>query len=561
MVNKIKGSTVIAEILHKEKVPFITAFPGGGPNSPVAQIVNESHRKGVRTILPRTERGVVNIVDGYARVSGKVGVCALYEGPGVENAYSGVAQAYSDGSRVLILAGQARRSAMAYDSPNNDVDGVNLFSNCTKWVKRANVVQDIPYLMRRAYTKLRNGKPGPVYLELVFDIVTEELDESAFDYLKVEQWRTQGDPRDVEKAVKILLGAKNPLIYAGEGVFYADASKELAEFADLMQIPVMTTLKGKGLFSESNELSVGSGGATGISDLQHYFTEADLVLGIGVSFTRGPGVRMQNKTKYIQVVINEDDVNKQAPISQVVFGDAKLVLKQLIQEVRKQTNGAGRKRDDSLIREIEKQKAGWLQRWKPLLTSNEVPINPYRLIWDMVNTFDLENTIITHDAGWPRAQIAPFWKTTVPRGYFGWGHHSTLGFSVAAMIGAKLAAPEKTCVSFTGDGAFGEGGIELETAVRYGIPILVIIPNNIGLGHYSMDTPSLNVLGGDYAKIAEGMGAYSERVETPDEIIPALKRAMKVLESNQPALLDVICKREWANQNSGVDAKPPKLQA
>ena len=561
MVNKIKGSTVIAEILHKEKVPFITAFPGGGPNSPVAQIVNESHRKGVRTILPRTERGVVNIVDGYARVSGKVGVCALYEGPGVENAYSGVAQAYSDGSRVLILAGQARRSAMAYDSPNNDVDGVNLFSNCTKWVKRANVVQDIPYLMRRAYTKLRNGKPGPVYLELVFDIVTEELDESAFDYLKVEQWRTQGDPRDVEKAVKILLGAKNPLIYAGEGVFYADASKELAEFADLMQIPVMTTLKGKGLFSESNELSVGSGGATGISDLQHYFTEADLVLGIGVSFTRGPGVRMQNKTKYIQVVINEDDVNKQAPISQVVFGDAKLVLKQLIQEVRKQTNGAGRKRDDSLIREIEKQKAGWLQRWKPLLTSNEVPINPYRLIWDMVNTFDLENTIVTHDAGWPRAQIAPFWKTTVPRGYFGWGHHSTLGFSVAAMIGAKLAAPEKTCVSFTGDGAFGEGGIELETAVRYGIPILVIIPNNIGLGHYSMDTPSLNVLGGDYAKIAEGMGAYSERVETPDEIIPALKRAMKVLESNQPALLDVICKREWANQRSGVDAKPPKPQA
>lgn len=555
----MKGSTAIAKILKMEGVPFLTAYPGGGPLSPVAQVVNECHKLGIQTILPRTERGVVNIADGYARVSGKVGVCALYEGPGVENAFAGVAQANADGSPVLVIGGQARRGAIGYDSPNNDVDGSFIFLKSVKWLRRINVVDQIPYLLRRAFTNLKSGRPGPAYLDVIFDVVTEELDDSLFDYKPIKGWKTSGDPRDVESAVRAFLTAKRPLIYVGEGVFYAKAWDELKLFAELVQAPVMTTLKGKGLFPEDHPLSVGGGGGSGISDLQYFFNEADLIFGIGASFTRGPGARMQKGTIFIQSVIDERDINKDVMVDHVIMGDAKLVLCQMIEEVKKQTKGHIRKTNETLINEIKDNKKKWLEKWMPKLTSNEVPINPYRLVWDMVKTFDPKTTIITHDAGWPRSQLVPFWMAPLPRSYLGWGHHSTLGFSVASMIGAKLAEPKKLCISFTGDGAFGEGGMEFATAVRYKIPILVIIPNNGCLGHYSSDTPSLYVMGGDYAKIAEGMGAYSERVEDPDEIIPALNRAVAAMESGTPALLDVICKLEWANQETGYDAKPPKI--
>ncbi len=550
----------MAEILVKEGIPFITAFPGGGPQSPVSQIVNELSKRGVRTILPRTERGVINIADGYARISGKVGVCSLYEGPGVENAFPGVAQAGADGSPVLVLAGQAPRAMMAYDAANNDVDGTFLYLKTVKWLSRANVAEDIPYLLRRAFTNMRTGRPGPVYLELVFDTVTEELDDSVLSYAPVKGWRTGGDPKDVESAVKAFLTADRPLIYAGQGILYARAWDELKEFAELVQAPVMTTLNGKSSFPENHFLSVGGGGRSGIPDLQYFFNEADLVFGIGASFSKGPGAGMQRGTKYIQSVVEGTDVNKSQAVDYVVIGDAKLVLRQMIDEVKRQTNGNRREVNEQLIKEIKHAKEKWLRKWMPKLASDEVPINPYRLVRDMVDTLDPNTTIITHDAGWPREQLVPFWTATVPRGYLGWGHHSVLGFSVAATIGAKLAEPEKTCVCFTGDGAFGEGGIEFETAARYNIPILVVIPNNGGLGHYEMDTPTLNVLGGDYAKIAEAMGAYGERVENPEQIVPALERALKALESGQPALLDVICKREWANQESGFDARAPKSQ-
>jgi acetolactate synthase-1/2/3 large subunit len=310
-------------------------------------------------------------------------------------------------------------------------------------------------------------------------------------------------------------------------------------------------MKGKGVFPEDHPLSVGVSGQAASDVGRHFLGKADLVFAIGASLSRGPGIRIPEGKVIIHSIIDEYAINKDYLVNHVIIGDAKLVLSQMIDEVKKQIGDGGRKPNEALTDEIARLKAEWLKKWMPMLTSNEVPINPYRAVWDLRNTIDRKNAIATHDAGWPRNQFVPFWETSTPRGYLGWGHHSTLGFSVAGSIGAKLAEPNKTVLSFTGDGAFGEGGIEFETAARHKIPILVVIPNNGGLGHYSADCPAHWKYAGDYAKIAEGMGGYGERVEKPDEIIPAIKRALKAMKSGKPALLDVISKLEWSSQSTG----------
>jgi len=543
----MKGATAVAKILKVEGVPFVTGYPGGGPNSVVAQIINESKAQGIRTILPRSERGGVNIADAYARVSGKVGVVALYEGPGVENAFSGVAQANSDGSPLLVLGGQARRLNLGMSTPNNDVDSPYIFYRSVKWIERVNLAQQIPTFLRRAFTYLRTGKPGPIYLDMVFDTATEEFDDDLFDYTEsIKGWKSCGDPRDVEVAVRAFLAAKNPIIYAGEGALYADATDELLEFAELVQAPVMTTLKAKGAISESHPLSIGAGGSSGGHDLwRHFVGKADLVFAIGASLSIGPGAGLSKGLTIIQSTNSEQHLNKDYRVTHAIVGDSKLVLRQMIDEAREQLGGSGRSPDTALTAEIASVKEAWLKKWMPLLTSDEIPINPYRAVWDISKALDHKTTIMTHDAGWPRDQIAPFWETPVPRGYLGWGHHSTLGFGVSALIGAKLAEPDKISAGWIGDGALGENGLEFETAVRNKIPILVLITNNSGLGHYVKDTPDHYEYFGDYAKVAEGLGGYGERVEKPDEIIPAINRAKKAMAEGQAALLDIITVSEY----------------
>jgi acetolactate synthase-1/2/3 large subunit len=547
----MRGSEAIAKILKLEGIPFVTAYPGGGPSAPVSSIINEANAAGIQTILPRTERGGTNIADGYARVSGQVGVNALYSGPGVENAFAGVAQAYADNSPLLVFAGQARRMQLGAGAPNNDFDALYVYRNITKWSERINFAQRVPEFLRRAFTYLRTGRPGPVFLEMPYDIAMEEFDSGLFRYEAIKGWKSGGDPRDVEVAARALLAAKSPLLYAGDGVYYARGWTELLELAELLQAPVMTSLKGKGVFPENHPLSVGGSGNTGNDVGRHFLGKTDLVFAVGASLSRGPGIRIPEGRVIIQALSDEYAVNKDYWVNHVIVGDAKLVLRQLIEAVKEQTGGGGRRPNAALTEEIARLKAAWLEKWMPLLTSNEVPINPYRVVWDLRNTIDRTAAVATHDAGWPRDQMAPFWETPVPRGYLGWGHHSTLGFSVAGSIGAKLAEPTRTVLGFIGDGAFGEGGVEFETAVRHQIPILLVISNNSGLGHYSADTPAHWRYAGDYAKIAEGMGGYGERVEQPEEIIPAIKRALQAMQAGRAALLDVVTKLEWSSQSMG----------
>ena len=540
----MKGKTAIAKILRLEGVEFISGFP-------LNPIIDPCAEEGIKFIKTRTERVAVNIADGFTRASNgqRIGVCAMQYGPGIENAFSGVAQALSDSVPILVLPmGQPRRRLV----PPNFI-AVQNYREITKWVDSINLADRVPELMRRAFTYLRTGRPGPVMLELPRDVADEEFADELFQYNPVRGAKTEGDPADVREVAKALIKAKHPVIRAGMGVLYACAWDELRELAELLEIPVFTTMCGKSAFPENHPLSLGTGGRTRPKMVMHFLKKADLVFAIGSSCTNEPFTTPIPDGKVVmQSTIDERDINKDYPVERAVIGDAKLVLGQLIDEIKKQIGPDGRKENDVVAREIKAIKNEWLNEWMPKLTSDEVPINPYRVIWHLMQVLDRRETIMSHDSGNPRDQILPFYESLIPGDYIGWGKTTPLGASLGLAMGAKLARPEKTVAHFMGDGAFGMVGMDFETAVREKIPILTILINNSKLGGYGERYPiasaryNLDLLSGNYAKVAEGLGGYTEKVEQPSEIIPAIQRAKKSLASGQPALVEIITADENA---------------
>jgi acetolactate synthase-1/2/3 large subunit len=550
----MKGQTAITNILKAEGVKWVTCYPDGGTSDSLIEACADA---GIRTILPRSERVVVNIADGFTRVTNgrPNGVAIIGGGQTAGVAFSGISQAFSDNVPVLILGGAPVRDRVGQRG-TQDYDPIHTYLKVTKWVETISNAYRVPELMRRAFTYLRNGRSSPVVLVLPHDVTPEEFPDDRFSYTPVPRWTTPSNQHDVEVAVRALLNAKNPLIYAGEGTLYAEAWDELREFAELLQVPVMTTMKGKSVFPENHPLSVGHGGRTGPQAAAHFLDKADLVFCIGASLQRGAGAEISGKV-IIQVDLDEHYINRIQASDYVIIGDAKLVLRQAIEEVKKQTNTRGRK-NEAVVKEIGNVKKEFLKEWMPLLTSNEVPINPLRVYWDLMHAVDVKNTIITHEPGSARNHLCPFWEAVTPRGYLGWGGHSGLGSSMGLTMGAKLARPECLAIQVTGDGAFGYTGLDFETSVREKIPILTIVNNNLSISGGVR-------LSGNYADVAEALGGYGERVEKPDEIIPAIKRAKKSVDSGRSALLDMICRpprrtenmsRYWPNLRS-AQAPPP----
>jgi acetolactate synthase-1/2/3 large subunit len=348
----------------------------------------------------------------------------------------------------------------------------------------------------------------------------------------------------------MLLAAKAPVIVAGQGVLYGEASNELIAFAELTRIPVLTTLNGKSAFPENHALALGTGGLSGTKMVDHFLKKADLVIGLGTSFIRSTFIVPIPPGKTIaQVTIDESDVNKDYAVAHAVIGDIKAVLRQLIEAV-KDTAGPGGRKDDAITREVRAVKAEFLKEWMPRLTSDDTPISPYRVVWDLMQTVDRTRTIVTHDAGNPRDQIVPFFESLVPRGYLGWGKSTPLGAGLGLAIGAKLGAPDKLSINIMGDAAFGMVGMDFETAVRSKIPILTVLMNNGAMGGYDKYIPvateryGARFLSGDYSKVAEGLGGYTERVEKPVDLVPALRRAIAEVEHGRAALLEVITREE-----------------
>jgi thiamine pyrophosphate-dependent acetolactate synthase large subunit-like protein len=549
----VKGQTAITNILKAEGVEWVTCYPDGGTAS---NLIAACADTGIRTIQPRCERVVVNIADGFTRVTNgrPNGVAIVGGGQTAGVAFSGISQAFSDNVPMLILGGAPIRDRVG-QRQIQDYDPIHTYLKVTKWVETINYAYRVPELMRRAFTYLRNGRPSPVVLVSPHDVMYEELPDEVFRYTPISRWTTPGNPHDVTVAVRAILNAKTPLIYAGEGTLYAEAWDELREFAELLQVPVMTTMKGKSVFPENHPLSVGHGGRTGPKHAAHFYHKADLVFCIGASLQRGAGADMSGRV-IIQVDVDEYYINKDHISDYAIIGDAKLVLRQVIEEVKRQTTNG--RRNDAMVTEIENVKNEFLKEWMPLLTSNEVPINSLRVYWDLMHTVDVKNTIITHEPGSARDQLCPFWEAITPRGYLGWGGHSGLGSSLGLTMGAKLARPKCLAIQVTGDGAFGYNGMDFETSIREKIPILTIVINNHSI---SGGVP----LSGKYADVAEALGGYGERVEKPDDIIPAIKRAQKAVNAGRSALLEVISRprqrtedmrQYWPNMRLGLTPPP-----
>jgi acetolactate synthase-1/2/3 large subunit len=402
--------------------------------------------------------------------------------------------------------------------------------------------------MRRAFSQLRNGRLRPVVVEMPWDVLPEEL-PCELEYDPVPSTRTAPDPHSVREAAETLVAARRPVIYAGQGIHWAGAYDELVRLAELLAAPVGTSLAGKSAFDETHPLALGSGGAAVPGQLRHFLDRADVILGLGCSFSETAfGVRMPVGKHVIHATLDPADFNKTVSSQQVLAGDAGLTLamladacEQLLAEPRDLAPVAAE------IAEVERQ---WMSEWLPLLTSEETPLNPYRVLWELQQVVDVAETIVTHDAGSPRDQLTPFWKTTAPLSYIGWGKSTQLGYGLGLAMGAKLACPDKLCINVWGDAAIGFTGMDFETAVRERLPILSILLNNSAM---AIELPVMPVaterfratdISGDYAAFARALGGYGERVEQPEDIAPAIWRGIAATRAGQPALLEFMTARE-----------------
>jgi thiamine pyrophosphate-dependent acetolactate synthase large subunit-like protein len=537
----MKAAAAIAEILKREGTSFLIGYP-------VNTIIEAAAEADIRTIIVRQERVGLHMADAVSRVTSgeKIGVFAMQHGPGAENSFGGVAQAYGDSSPIVVLPGGfPRRLTNVQPNFNSSLN----YRHVTKWCEQVTLAGEIPNVMRRAFTQVKNGRPRPVLVEVPVDIFQEDVAEPLI-YRPALRTRTGPDPAAVAEVARVLVEAGRPVIYAGQGVHYARAWSALRELAELLEAPVTTSLQGKSAFPENHPLSLGAGGRSISKQLHHFLTNADVIFGIGCSFTiTNYGVAMPKGKVMIQSTVDPADLAKDIPIHHALIGDAGLTLDALVAEVKERLGKRPRGRLAAVRQEIAGLKAEWLQQWLPRLTSTATPLSPYRVIWDLLHTVDVSNTIITHDAGSPRDQLSPFWETTAPMTYIGWGKTTQLGTGLGYAMGAKLARPDKLCINLWGDAAIGFTGMDFETAVRERIPILSVLLNNFSMAielkvmKVATEKYRSTDISGDYAAMARAFGGYGERVTEPGEIVPAIKRAMVKTQEGMPALLEFITEK------------------
>lgn len=535
----------IAEILKSEGISTLFCYP-------TTPIIEAAVKAGIRPVICRQERVGVDMASGFARTSnGKpVAAFAMQYGPGAENAFPGIASAFSDSAPVLLLPlGHPRDIAQTFPMFKSTVT----YASVTKSVEQISMPGEVVPVMRRAFSNLKTGRLGPVMVEVPADIVGHEIGDGPLGYSPVRPTRSGPDARDIDDAARALVEAKVPMIFAGQGVLYAEATPELEQLADLLQVPVMTSTDGKSAFPEDHPLALGSGGIVYTGPGRHFLAQCDVVFGIGASLTRHnitTPIFTADK-KIIHATNDTRDLNKHYAADISILGDAKLILASLVEAVRDRLRNKPREAG-RVSQEIARLSEAWMAKWQSKLTSNERPMTPYRVIREFTQLIDAKDAIVTHDSGSPRDQILPFYRATAPRSYMGWGKSHQLGTGLGLTIGAKIAAPDKFCVNFMGDAAFGMTGLDFETAVRSNVPICTVVLNNstmaIEIPHMKLSHEKHNSrdLGGSYAAIARDLGGWSERVDDPGKIGESILRARKQTEEGRACLLEFITSEETA---------------
>ena len=538
----MKVGAAIAEIMKREGVEILTAYP-------VNHLIEYAAAADIRPIIVRQERIGLHMADAISRMSQgrKIGAFCMQSGPGTENAYGGIAQAFSESIPILVIPGGYPRR-IAHVGAN--YNAVTQMRGITKSAEPLTSPAEVPNVMRRAFSRLRNGRGGPALVEVPSELWHEEM-PGALEYTPTQTTRYAPEDAAVREAARVLAKAKRPVIYAGQGVHWARAWTQLRQLAELLAAPVCTSLEGKSAFPETHKLALGSGGVTMPKTVRHFLDSADVIFGIGCSFTESSfAIAMPKGKTMIHATLDPDHLNKDIPASIGLIGDAGLMLDALIAALGEHVRSP---RDATAVaREIADLREGWLAEWMPRLTANDTPLSPYRVIWDLLHTVDVANTIITHDAGSPRDQLSPFWVSREPHTYIGWGKTTQLGYGLGLAMGAKLAHPDKLCINVWGDAAIGFTGMDFETAVRGRIPIMSVLFNNFSMACelHIMQTSTEKFrstdISGNYADFARALGGYGERVTTPAEIVPAIRRGIEQTKNGVPVLLEFITRQEVA---------------
>jgi thiamine pyrophosphate-dependent acetolactate synthase large subunit-like protein len=532
------GADAIVKILQIEGIDKAFCFP----STPLLEAMALA---GLRVITARQERVAGNMADGVSRSTNgrQMGVFTIQQLAGSENAFAAVAHSFTDSTPVLVLPGYP---AVGYLGTSPTFDSVANYSKTTKMAQKIISSEQIVPKLRQAFTALRSGRPQPVMLELPGDVCAFEI-AGAVDYAPVPRMAPAPRPGAAREAAERLLAAKCPLIWAGQGVLYAEAARELQTVAEISGAPVMTSLQGKSAFPESHELSAGVGAHSATDMAAYFLRESDLIFAVGTSLSRAPFTpRVPPGKTIVHATIDSLDLNKEYATDLPIVADAKLFLAEVAEELRSRATGVQDELRTKNSEKIASLKRAWLAEYEPLFSDNSSPINGYRMFRELWNAIDPDTSMITHEAGASRDIQCVFYQSTVPRSYLGWGQSSQLGFSLGLAMGAKIANPDKLVVNVMGDGSAGMTGMDWETAVRERAPIMTVVKHDSIFSGYDRAIPEAakryqtSTQTGDYAGVAKALGCHTERVTEPGELRPAYDRAIRATREGRPAVVDVI---------------------
>jgi len=544
-MGEISGGRLVAKALKAEGVKYVFSLPGGH----IAPIYEGLIEEDIEIISTRHEQAAGNAADSWGRVTRTPGVCLVTAGPGIVNLIPALAQAYYANSPVIGITG---RTAFVFSDKHafQEVDSVALANPITKWAKTCSIVYRIPEYVQDAFRAATSGKMGPVLLDFPLDTTCLSCDESKVSIVPPEKYRatgkTYGDPILIKKAAEMLLNAEKPIILVGSGVYWSNASEELIKFTEFTQIPVVYYELGQGCIPDDHPLCVGNA----IVGLR--FAKPDVMLAIGVCFDEllGFGVdetMYPKDLKIIHVDIEPSIIGKNRPIDLGIIGDPKAVLSQLLEAVKQILEKEGVK-ERAWAKKLAETKKTFFSGFEKTGDSTAKPIRPERLMKE-IREFVTPDTIVILDGGDTSVWAYTFLKAQFPGQIIGsQGPLGHLGAGIPMGIAAKLAKPEKKVFVITGDGSFLFNGAEIDTAVRYDIPFVVIIANDSywGMVYHgnvlawkSKEKSSIGTKLNEevrYDKFAESLGGYGETVIDPEEIKPAIQRALK---ENVPAVIDV----------------------
>ena len=538
---KKTGSQIIVECLKKEGVDILFNYPGGA----VLPLFDELQNAPFRQVLVRHEQAAVHAADGYARATGKVGVTLVTSGPGATNTVTGIATAYMDSIPIVVLTGQIPTLLIGNDA-FQEADIIGITRPCTKHNYLVKDAKDLGRTLKEAFYVARSGRPGPVLVDLPKDIMVNSTEFKYPDKVFVRGYQPtyEGHPGQIQRAVKLILKSKKPLLYAGGGIISSNASKELGLLAERLSIPVTMTLMGLGSFPGNHPLSLGMLGMHGTYRANMAVQECDLLLAIGARFddrVTGMIEAFAPHATIIHIDIDPTSISKNVRVDLPIVGDCKRVLSKILSLLEEEEIGSLKEGLDKWLHQIEKWKAIHNMEYQ-----QGEKIKPQYVI-EKIYELTKGDAIITTEVGQNQMWAAQYYQFIKPRTLLTSGGLGTMGYGFPAAMGAQVAFPNKLVIDIAGDGSFQMNSQELATIVQYQLPVKVAILNNGNLGMVRQwqeffygkryASSSLEGLSPDFVKLAEAYGAIGLRATKPEEVVPTLKKAFSL---PKPVVIDFV---------------------